>query len=372
MMMHRLGWVLLGAASLACSGRYYDVGSMDAAGGVGGRRGAAGGAAPGGASTAGSGALQAGEGDAGPSTPAGVTDPLCLTASEPPPLTGPFAEPEVVWERVARLTWGAAAPSPSNLPATTSYEWAGGLTLAAIIGAHTTIGDAPGIDAFLRQWLDLDPAAPFAVRWGAWVPVPSKPALGALLMTAGDAQRVGIFSEQSWLAKYDGISKRGESIERALFGFVIPPPPQGVVKSLADSALSDRVALERAVADPACAGCHSLMDPSGFALGHFAADGSYRELDHGETIDSRGSHSGIDFDGIADFGEKFADTCEATLGFSDAFLRAALVINGAPQARQEDLWQQSHVRVQQAFVSGGRSYIALVTAYIQSPAGLMP
>ena len=194
-------------------------GSAVAAGavaGAGGSRGAVAGAAPGGASTAGSGALLAGQGDAGPSSP-GVTDPLCLIASEPPPLTGPFASPSVVWKRVVGLTWGAAAPPPTDLPATTTYEWAGALPTTLIVNAHTTIGDAPGVEDFLREWLHLDTAAPLAVRWGQLLPVPT-PALETLLLTTGEPHRTGIFTEPSWLSKYPSISRRGASIESALFG----------------------------------------------------------------------------------------------------------------------------------------------------------
>ena len=120
------------------------------------------------------------------------------------------------------------------------------------------------------------------------------------------------------------------------------------------------------------------MDPPGYALGHFAADGSYRALDHGEPIDTTGSRHVRDvdrmmeFDGIEDFSQQVAHTCEATLGFSDAFLRAALAINDAPQEQWEALFQASQSRVQQGFIAGGRTYIALVTAYSQSPAGLRP
>jgi hypothetical protein len=119
------------------------------------------------------------------------------------------------------------------------------------------------------------------------------------------------------------------------------------------------------------------LDPPGYALGHFAADGAYRALDHGEPIDTTGSvlmSSGemVEFDGIEDFSQKVANTCPATLGFSDALLRAALVINDAPQDQREALFQASQSRVQQGFIAGGRTYNAWVTAYIQSPAGLRP
>jgi hypothetical protein len=377
----KVGWLLLGVTLLACSGRY-DVGGMDATGataGVGGDRGPAGGAAPASAFTpsmAGSTGMVP-VGGVGSSSTSYVTAD-CLSASEPEPLAGPFAAPAVVWGRVARLIWGAAAPPPpSDLPATTTYEWAGSLAVTEIVAAHTTLGDAPGVDDFLRQWLGLDAQAPFGVRWGRVVPVP-KPVLGTLLSTSISPLHTGIFTEPSWLSKYTTISARGASIERSLFAIQIPPEPDGLDTPPSNSNLTDRQALEVQVASPPCAACHRVVDPAGYALGHFAADGSYRALDHGAPIDTTGSRSAngsntaIEFDGIEDFGQKYADTCEATRGFSTAFLLAALVINQARPEQEAALLEASESRVQQAFIAGGRTYLALVKAYVQSPAGLRP
>ncbi len=376
MKTRKLGWMLLGVASLACSGRY-NVGGMDATGGVGGNRGAAGGAAPGGASPSAAGVPVVGPGgDAGNGTPGGIA-PDCLEAIAPEPLSGPFAEPAVVWRRVAMLTGGDSL-APPQLPAETSYEWAAGLVPMAIANAHLKLGTAPGVETFLRQWLRLAPDAPFVTNWGALVPVPT-PVLQTLLSTTAKPNRTGIFTEPSWLAKNTNISTRGVSIERSLFGTETPPAPLGRVPNPEPNPnLTDRQALETEITSPTCSSCHRLMDPSGFALGHFAADGSYRRLDHDQPIDPSGSRfsrrgdSSIEFDGIADFGQKFANTCEATLGFSDAFLSAVLVINQAPAFAQDDLFRGSQARVQQAFINGGRTYHALVTGYIQSPAGLRP
>jgi hypothetical protein len=373
MMKRKLGWMLLGVTSLACSGRY-EVGGMDA---TAGNQGAAGGTASGGASTgptAGSGTMQPGDGGATDDTPSGI-ERDCLTASAPKPITGPFAAPAVVWHRVAMLTGGPDA-TPPELPEETTYEWAASLVPLAIANAHVELGTAPGVEIFLRQWLRLAPEAAFDVDWSVLVSVP-KPALEILLWTTPKPNRTGIFTEPGWLAQYSLISTRGASIERSLFNIVAPAPPAGVSNPEPDPTLSDRASLERSLASPVCASCHQLIDPSGFALGHFAADGSYRELDHG-PIDAKGQRYAnggngmVAFDGIADFGQKYANTCEATLGFSDAFLRAALIINEAPETAQENLFEANHARVQQAFVNGGRSYDALVTAYIQSPAGLRP
>jgi hypothetical protein len=373
MKARKLGWMLWGLTSLACSGRF-EVGEMDATAGVGGNRGAAGGAAPGGApgtSTAGNAVMVPGGGNNPPSDIAAD----CLTASAPEPLTGPFVAPEVVWHRVARLTSGKVMP-PLDLPEQTTNDWAQLLVDMELASSNRELGTAPGAEAFLRQWLRLEADATFDVAWGALIAGPS-PVLPTLLFTTGKPYRTGIFTEPSWLSRYSTISARGAGVELSLFATAVPPEPDGLQTPPPDPSLPDRRALEAQTAEPVCAGCHRLTDPVGYALGHFARDGSYRALDHGEPIDTTGSRyqrsdvdGMIEFDGIADFGQKYANTCEATLGFSDAFLRAALLMDSPPDL-PEALFEESQRRVQRAFIAGGRSYSALVRAYIQSPAGLL-
>lgn len=382
MMKQKLGFLVLGAAALACSGRYYEVGSMDGGNGVAGSSSAGGTAASGGA-VAGSGSVSnpaagasAGAMDAGPAMPA---DGLCVPAGAPPKLTGPFAEPMVVWRRIAMLTWGPEMPLVTKPPVSaTTYAWAGQQVAVELQATKDSSGTAPGVELFLRQALGLDVDAPFEQHWGALLSTRAAVLNALLRAPLGQKGRVGIFTEPSWLALHTGISARGAAIEDVLFGMPVPPPPQGVPMPEPNPGMTDRQSLEASVTrDPACSGCHARMDPSGFALGHFAADGSYRELDHGLPIDTTGSRQTamfpdepIQFDGIADFGQKFEGNCEALQGIANSFLRAALVINEAE--RRDELYDESVARVQRAFVNSDRTYEDLVRAYIQSPAGLMP
>ena len=52
--------------------------------------------------------------------------------------------------------------------------------------------------------------------------------------------------------------------------------------------------------NPACAGCHRLMDPVGFALENYDAVGRWRTLEAGEPIDASGTlFDGTPFRGVA-------------------------------------------------------------------------
>jgi hypothetical protein len=75
----------------------------------------------------------------------------------------------------------------------------------------------------------------------------------------------------------------------------IPPfedsAEEGVVKSI-------REQLEDHRANPACAGCHDLLDPIGFGLESYDAVGAYRTTDEfGLPVDATGTLDGVPFDG---------------------------------------------------------------------------
>jgi hypothetical protein len=88
--------------------------------------------------------------------------------------------------------------------------------------------------------------------------------------------------------------KRGKWVLQQLMCITPPPPPPGVeVPPLAPGEGGTmREQLEQHRADPACAGCHNLMDPIGLGLEHYDAIGRYREQDAGQPIDASGTLPG--------------------------------------------------------------------------------
>jgi hypothetical protein len=83
-----------------------------------------------------------------------------------------------------------------------------------------------------------------------------------------------------------------------------PPPPQPPnVPALEDNTVSAslpiRERLKQHRANPACASCHQLMDPVGFALENFDAVGRWRTMDEGHPVDCAGGFpDGSRFDGV--------------------------------------------------------------------------
>jgi len=84
---------------------------------------------------------------------------------------------------------------------------------------------------------------------------------------------------------------RGNWILENILGAPAPPPPQNV-PALDDTVISEsltvRERLTKHRADAACARCHNLMDPVGFALENFDAVGRWRELEAGRPVDAAG------------------------------------------------------------------------------------
>jgi hypothetical protein len=85
---------------------------------------------------------------------------------------------------------------------------------------------------------------------------------------------------------------RGKWVLENLIGTPPPEPPASVPalkeKSETGKALTMRQQMEAHRANAACAGCHKLMDPIGFALENFDGIGRWRTTDAGAPINSAG------------------------------------------------------------------------------------
>jgi cytochrome c553 len=83
-----------------------------------------------------------------------------------------------------------------------------------------------------------------------------------------------------------------------------PPPPLPDVPTLKDNTvsanLSVRARLAEHRANAACASCHNLMDPPGFALENYDAIGRWRTLEEGQPVDATGGlPDGSKFTGVS-------------------------------------------------------------------------
>jgi len=88
---------------------------------------------------------------------------------------------------------------------------------------------------------------------------------------------------------------RGHWILANLIGSPPPPPPPSV-PALDGKRISEKLPIRQRLdahrTDPACASCHVLMDPVGFALENFDAVGRWRVFEGGEAVDAAGGWPG--------------------------------------------------------------------------------
>jgi hypothetical protein len=97
---------------------------------------------------------------------------------------------------------------------------------------------------------------------------------------------------------------RGKWILENLLGTPPPPPPAAVPPlqtelGSAPRTMRERMQLHRDT--PACASCHALIDPLGFAMENFDAIGGWRDYDASNTIDASGAlPDGSAVDGVAE------------------------------------------------------------------------
>jgi hypothetical protein len=116
------------------------------------------------------------------------------------------------------------------------------------------------------------------------------------VIIADDARR-GLLGQGSFLLVTSYATRtspvlRGKWILENGLGTPVPPPPPNV-PALKDNApgekpLTVRERLEEHRKNPACAVCHKIMDPVGFALENFDAVGQWRDSDAGNPIDASG------------------------------------------------------------------------------------
>ena len=99
----------------------------------------------------------------------------------------------------------------------------------------------------------------------------------------------------------------------------LPPPPANLDTSPpeVDPSLSTRERYAQHSSDPACAGCHDLIDPIGFAFEHYDGIGRWREADGEHSIDARGEilqtvETDGSFDGVPGLAQQLAASDEVS------------------------------------------------------------
>ncbi len=130
-----------------------------------------------------------------------------------------------------------------------------------------------------------------------------------------DSPRGGLLGQGSFLTITSYANRtspvlRGKWVLQNLLASPPPAPPPNVPALKTEgrepgTTLTMREAMTAHRANPACAGCHARMDPIGFAMESFDADGKYRTRDNENPIDVSGVlPDGTKFQGVAGLKEE--------------------------------------------------------------------
>ncbi len=136
--------------------------------------------------------------------------------------------------------------------------------------------------------------APFSVIDPILAPIYGVPApAGVAKVDFDPTQRSGLLTQAAFLAvkahhQQSSPVRRGVGLLQSIACISLPPPPANVMAQ-APEINPNATTRERFAAhsnNPTCAGCHSKIDPAGFAFEHYDALGQYRETENGQAIDT--------------------------------------------------------------------------------------
>lgn len=126
-------------------------------------------------------------------------------------------------------------------------------------------------------------------------------------------ERSGLLTHPSVLASHSHANQtspihRGVMVRQNLLCQILPPPPPDVdnVPPDPDPDATTRERFDQHTSDPACAGCHDLIDPVGFGLENYDGIGAFRTMEGELPVDASGELLGTDVDGPFDGGLELA------------------------------------------------------------------
>src|SRR5210317_716965 len=149
-----------------------------------------------------------------------------------------------------------------------------------------------------------------------------------------DSAYAGIQSHLSFLALHShpgrsSPSLRGKAIREVFLCQEVPDPPANVVfNALVDTGGNTmptaRDRLHAHNSEPACAGCHKIMDPPGYALENYDGVGTWRDTENGAVIDASGNLDGRPFSSPIEFGDALRDHPETGKCVAERMYRFAV------------------------------------------------
>ena len=217
---------------------------------------------------------------------------------------------------------------------------------------------------FLTPVLASAYGVPFTAKWGDlqnWMPVE----MPKNMPSAGILTQIGFDALHSSSGK-TSPTLRGKAVRELILCQEIPPPPANVDFSKFANAdgntTSVREAIEAHHANPACAGCHKLMDPLGLALENYDTSGAFRTEDAHKPIDASGVLDNADFKDATGLGKAIHDSARTTSCLAN---RVYTYATGRPETPGETQWVKNQLLTDWA--ASGYKFPALMRRIVLDP-----
>jgi hypothetical protein len=165
---------------------------------------------------------------------------------------------------------------------------------------------------------------------------------------------------------------RGEFVREVLLCQELPSPPPNIpAPPPVEAGVSVRQRLSEHETNPACSGCHAMMDPIGFGFSNYDGLGHVQTTDGNQPVDVQGNVEGefptdIDgpFNGVAELAGKLAGSTMVRQCIARQWFRYAM---SRYEQAPDDCSMKS---IDEAFQAGNDSLNALPSALVQSDAFL--
>jgi len=186
---------------------------------------------------------------------------------------------------------------------------------------------------------------------------------------SADGQRAGLLTTGAMLTIHNRPNRtsptiRGMFIRQRLLCGTVPPPPDNIPplnEMDMGAPTTVREKIQQHALDPACSGCHRIMDPLGLGMEEFDQYGRYRAMyDNGLPIDNSGDLDGIPFNGARALGDLLSkDERVSACLVKQMYRYASSRLDGAGEEGMLS-------RLNAAYADSGHKFQPLLLALVQS------
>jgi hypothetical protein len=181
-------------------------------------------------------------------------------------------------------------------------------------------------------------------------------------------RRAGFLTSAGLMATHANANQsspvfRGKFVREQLMCNTLPPPPNDlvIVPPELDPEKTTKEQFEEIGANPACAGCHTLMNPIGFIFEHYDGVGQWRDEQNGMPIDALGEVVQTDdidgeYDGALEFASALAGStqvqeCVSSQWFRFAYNRTVTEEDSCSVEQLNDAFSSSNFNIRSLLVA---------------------